>query len=190
MAHIRIDNRYYKLPEFIEFRQKKESMVLEFLISSAIRGNVEGAEYIYNTFYKDHKLVARYSQEDMAKYLKTDKAVISRCTTSLHNQKLIKKIHINRYNTNLCYYQVGIWKGVPGEKDTKYGYGELLFFDKVFGALADIKSDMEYDVKYAKKEIERLEKEIKKLDKTDMWYEDDLLSLQKQIKFQQSMLSQ
>ena len=130
MSHIRIDNNYYKIPEFIDFSKAIKSTVYFFLVSSVIRGENKAQKnnYIYNSFYVNGKLVSRYSQKNMAKYLKTSQPRISMYIKELEKDGLIKTIHRYIGEKGFLYYQLGTWIGSIG----KNSYEETFWFDTVF----------------------------------------------------------
>lgn len=137
MSDIRIKNSYYRLPEFIDFIKTMKSTVYFFLVSAVIRkGNkVQKNNYIYEECYLDGKLVSRYSQKNMAKYLKTSQSRISICIKELEKDGFIKTIYRYVGKRKIVYYQVGIWKGSIG----KSSYTEVLWFDKIFTKYTDNK---------------------------------------------------
>ena len=73
MSHLRIENQYFRTPEFLEFTGANEFRVLMFLMAHIVRGSGEGyvppgAARIHKHFFKKRMLCASYSEKDIAKY--------------------------------------------------------------------------------------------------------------------------
>lgn len=130
MSHIRIDHSYYKIPEFIDFSKAVKSTVYFFLVSAVIRGEnkIKQNNYIYDTFYVNGKLVSRYSQSNMANYLKTSQSRISMYIKELEKDGLVRTIYRYIGKKRFLYYQLGTWTGSIG----KNSYEETLWFDIIF----------------------------------------------------------
>ena len=135
MSHIRIQNEFFRTPEFIDFFKQRKSDVYYFLAAAIIRGSKEvkfylhGGHYIYQQHFLKGQLVSRYSQKKLAKYLKTSQSRISKYLNDLEEDGFIKIIKrpINAKGT-ILYYQFGTWEGEYG----KDSYKETLWLDEYF----------------------------------------------------------
>ena len=140
MSYIKINQDYYRTPEFIRFNKATKSTAYFFVLSSIIRKSMDvknryhGANYIYNEHYLKGELVGRYSQADMANFLNTSQPRISSYMNELEQDDFIKIIKrpINKGEIN--YYQVGVWDGVCGQDS----YKETLWFDIIFKGYTEI----------------------------------------------------
>lgn len=130
MSHIRIDNGYYKIPEFIEFSKAVKSTVYFFLVSAVIRkkNKLQKNNYIHDNYYLKGKLVSRYSQKNMAIYLKTSQPRLSIYIKELEQDGLVKTLYRFVDGKRVLYYQVGTWKG----SINKNNYFETFWFDTMF----------------------------------------------------------
>ncbi len=168
MAHIRIEHEYYRTPEFIDYANKKKRLVYEFILQSVIRDSTEakdfryGGHYIYKNFFLAGKLVGRYSQDNIAKYLNTQQSHISTYIKELEKDGLIK---ILKPFPSVCYYQVGIWEGELNSNT----YKEILWFDVIFTALAKVAKDKRRGTE--KEGVSSLERMLQILDPDSEDYE-------------------
>lgn len=169
MGTVRINNRYYRCPEYIDFKKQRISLVLEFVIAHVVRKGGGGRTYIYKNHYLEHELVARFSQEDIAEYLGTQQSHVSEYLSRLESMKLLRKIERQAYNTRLLYYKVGTWSGDAG----KDSYSETLYMDMLFEPLSRIAIE-ERMRKKTFMSAESIRAEIEALNTEDAWYEDDL----------------
>lgn len=169
MGDVRIDNSYYRCPDFMKFAKTRKRLTLEFVIAHVVRKGFGGGKYIYKNHYIEHELVSRFSQKDMAKYLGTGQGHVSEFLSELQKMKLLRKIERQAYNTMLLYYKVGTWKGTPGKDD----YQETLYFNMVFDPLARIAKEERMRAKQYMNP-DSIRAEIDNLDPDDAWYEDDL----------------
>lgn len=135
MSHIRINNAYYRTPEFIKFNKSIKSTVYFFLLSAVIRESsytkslsFTGGHFIYSKHYLKGALVSRYSQKRMAEYIGTSQPRISKYIGELEKDGLIKVIKRPTEKGMILYYQVGFWTGKIGEDS----YQETLWFDTIF----------------------------------------------------------
>ncbi len=135
MSHIRIQNEFFRTPEFIDFFKQRKSAVYYFLLTAIIRGSemvknrYHGAHYIYQQHFLKGQLVSRYSQEKMAKYLKTSQGRISKYVKELANDGFIKIIERpTNAKGSILYYQLGTWEGEYG----KDSYKETIWLDEYF----------------------------------------------------------
>lgn len=135
MSHIRIQNEFFRTPEFIGFFKQRKSDVYYFLAAAIIRGSKEvknyghGANYIYQKHFLQGQLVSRYSQEKMAEYLGTSQSRISKYVKELAKDGFIKIIERpTAAKGTILYYQFGTWEGEYG-KDT---YKETIWLDEYF----------------------------------------------------------
>ena len=139
-SYIAVNNEYYRTPEFIDFISRAVSRCYFFTLSAvnrkynADKSDNWGGNYIFNEHYMKGELVGRYSQEDIASYIKSSQANVSRYLSELEERKFIKKIGRFTSKTKILYYQVGIWEG---KFDTD-SYEENLWFDDIFGAYAKV----------------------------------------------------
>lgn len=135
MSHIRIQNEFFRTPEYIKFRKNRKSLVYEFLVAAIIRGSetvkfyAHGGHYIYKQHFLKNQLVSRYSQEKLAKYLKTSQGRISKYLKDLEKDGFIRIIErpINAKGI-ILYYQFGTWEGEYG----KDSYKETIWLDEYF----------------------------------------------------------
>lgn len=182
MAHMRIDFDYYRTPEFIKFSKLARSTVLFFLISAVVRDSEEvrhpshGGHWTYKNHFLKGRLVGRYSQKNIAKYLETSQQSVSKELKKLEEEGFIRKIEVITNNCKVLYYQVGTWSGELGGAT----YKENLFFDMIFRGYAEAAK--------AKREDERndfdistLEHKKENLNPDDVFYEDDMRFYTEQI---------
>lgn len=138
-SHIRINNDFMRTPEFIEFHSRCHGTNYYFLESGIVRelnsstDYSKGMNYIYAQHYMKGELVARYSQVDMAKYLKSDQSRISKNMVKLSDMGLVKKMYKNCPKGRMLFYQLGTWEGTLGDKKS---YKETLFGDEIFKGYA------------------------------------------------------
>lgn len=124
-SHIKIYNHFFKVPEFLEFMDRKKSLVYYFLFSAIIRESPEvksplhGANYIYKSHFLKKQLVSRYSQEKIADYLNTSASRVSVYIKQLEEDGFIKKIYRKTTIGVINYYQFGTFEGTFGKKDYK-----------------------------------------------------------------------
>ena len=134
MSYIKLNNEYFRTPEFISFIKQRKAVVYFFLLSAVIResemvkNHFHGANYIYNQHFLKGKLVSRYSQSKLKEYLKTSQSSISVYLTQLEKDGLIRKIFKPTAKGKSLYYQFGVWEGDFG----KESYKETLWFDVIF----------------------------------------------------------
>jgi hypothetical protein len=145
MGFITIDNEYYRTPEFIKFGKTVRSRYLEFIIAHIVRESqfvkddpTHGAYYIYKNHFMEGELVARFRQEDMAKYFETRQSNMSRELSKLEKEGFIKKIARCTNKAKILYYQVGTWSGKLGVEEGPDKYEEHLWFDEIFGAYSKV----------------------------------------------------
>lgn len=162
MPHLREENAYWRLPEFLKFTGKTEYRVLKFLLSNIVRdvsgyNAPTGAWKMYNDFFKKGLLCASYSQNDIAKifgYIKKDGepdgAYISRLIKRLEKMNLLKIHKIRTPGGLRNVYELGRHNGNYG----KEGYGENLYFDQYFGAKVVIHK-LEKEIQHQEQIIER-----------------------------------
>jgi len=152
MSYIKINQDYYRTPEFIRFNKATRSTTFFFILSSIIRKSehvknyTHGGHYIYNKHYLKGSLVGRYSQTDMAGYLNTSQSRISKYINELEHEGFIKTIKRPISKGEINYYQVGVWDGVCGEDS----YNETLWFDIVFSGYTKIMKQKRNDSKQLK----------------------------------------
>ena len=144
MGEVRINNDYYRTPEFIKFAKTVSSRHYEFIVAHVVRESEDckdhnyGGYYIYKNHFMEGELVARFRQEDIAKYFGTDQGNISKSLSKLEKLNLIKKIPRYTNKAKILYYQVGTWSGRYGVKKGADKYQEHLWFDEIFGAYAKV----------------------------------------------------
>jgi len=152
MSYIKINQDYYRTPEFIRFNKATKSTAFFFILASIIRESEyvkdynHGAHYIYNEHYLKGDLVGRYSQEDMAKFLNTSQSRISKYVSELEQEGFIKTIKRIVRKGEINYYQVGVWEGVCG----KDSYKETLWFDIIFSGYTTIMKQKRNEYKQLK----------------------------------------
>lgn len=116
-----IPNNVYRSDErrrFISMKNGSLCSVYEYLLTyiqrpkngkEIIRGQ---RKFILDTFYRKGYLVARWSQDIMAKRFGFKRPYISKLTKNLEELGYIKKIKLN----NKIYYVLGSWEIVDGKK--------------------------------------------------------------------------
>jgi len=98
-------NRY---PEYIKWRKTKEYDLFAYLHSYIIRGHKAKTGGLgLHKFFNKGKLVARWSQENLAKALGTSQSNISALLSSMEKKKFIKKHYIQRNQLRVCVYELG-----------------------------------------------------------------------------------
>ena len=140
MSYISLNHDYFRTPEFMKFLATTKGRCFLFILAAVIRksnmsnSKISGANYIYNEHFLRGELVGRYKQTDIAEFVNSSQANVSRYLKELEEEGFIKRI--DRYNNvgKILYYQVGIWEG---KLDTK-SYKETLWFDEIFTAFAKI----------------------------------------------------
>jgi hypothetical protein len=136
-SHIRIENKFFRNPEYIKFDKSVKSTVYRFLQAAIVRESKEvknytfGAKYIYTKHFLNGRLVSRYSQNAMAEYLHTSQGSINKYLQELNMGNIIKIIREKAPFGELCFYQLGTWNGTPGKKD----YQEFIWLDEIFSEL-------------------------------------------------------
>lgn len=108
-------NEYIKWIGTLEFR------VWSFLVAYIIRSPrvKTGTLGLYNKYFMKEKLVARWSQEKIAKALGSDKSAISKAIDRLHKKGYLIKHKIRRGRSTVCVYELGKF---DFENDTSYLY--------------------------------------------------------------------
>jgi len=172
MGFIATDNEYFRTPEFIKFAKKRERLQLEFVIAHVVRDSEDvrsprhPAHFIYKEYFLKGKLVARFSQTDIAKYLGTKQSHVSERFTRLEEGGFLKKIPVCTKDTKILYYQVGTWSGELGVQDGPNAYTEHLWFHKIFDAYAEVAKqkrdeDRRYKIPSLKKMTDSIEHDEK-----------------------------
>lgn len=139
-SHIRTKMDYYRTVEFIRFAKRVKRTMLEFVVAHVVRESEiaadpnYGGNWIYKNFYLKGMLVARFSQEDIAKYFETKQSHVSEYLSELEEDGLIIKLPIYTNVGKILYYQVGYWEGNLNKDD----YEETLFFNIKFDAYSKL----------------------------------------------------
>jgi len=151
-SHIRIKNEYFRNPEYIKFDKSVQSTVYRFLQAAIVRESKEvknytyGAKYIYNEHFLKGRLVCRYGQKKMAKYLQTSQGRVNSYLHELEKYGFIKIIKTESPFGELCFYQLGTWGGDLGKKT----YYEIIWLDDIFSeSILKNKNTKEDDYDYA-----------------------------------------
>ena len=144
MGFVAINNDYYRTPEYIKFCKTVRSRHLEFIVAHIVRESEltkqydHGGHYIYKNHFMKGELVARFKQEDMAKYFGTNQGNMSKSLTKLEQEGFIKKIPRYVSKGKILYYQVGTWSGKYGVEEGPNKYEETLWYDEIFGAYSKV----------------------------------------------------
>ena len=147
MGFTRFENSYLRTPEFIEFISTSAFPTYWILYSSIVRPSemskdpAYGGHFIYREYFTRGKLVARYSQKNLAKYRgfkSTSQSSISRHTDELEQKGLLKKIYVDTVKGKSCYYQLGVWQGEWGVDRGPNKYIETIWLDTIFSAYAKV----------------------------------------------------
>ena len=174
MAHIRIENEYWRTPEFIKFTAGNEYRVLMFLIAHIVRVAEEdihpaGAVRMRKNYFDKGKLCASYSMENIARIFgwgseeKPNKSHVSRIIKRLEDMGLLEKIVENTPKGRKYVYQLGYYEGLY---DTD-SYEEHLYFDEYFGKKAKQHKQKKVDSAELEKENEAIERARKRT----KWFE-------------------
>lgn len=174
MAHIRIENEYWRTPEFIKFTAGNEYRVLMFLIAHIVRVAEEdihpaGAVRMRKNYFDKGKLCASYSMENIARIFgwgseeKPNKSHVSRIIKRLEDMGLLEKIVENTPKGRKYVYQLGYYEGLY---DTD-SYEEHLYFDEYFGKKAKQHKQRKADAK----EMEKEEDIVRRAKEKTRWFE-------------------
>lgn len=157
---------FYKTREFLKYRLTNKSVIYEFLRAAIIRASFvtkrweSGGNYICNNFFKKRKLVSRYPQTKIGKFMG-----MSRNAVSQHIKALVKdgfiKVHKRKVSAGTaCYYELGWYDGEFGKPSYKEHYYLDIHFAKVYAK--DKKArDAEKYVEDDSDEVLEVEKETK-----------------------------
>jgi hypothetical protein len=126
---ITIPDEFFKNNEFLKWFGTKECALYYFLKSYIIRESYLFNEpwyhpgyFIYINYFRNGMLVARYSQEDLAKIFKTDEKRIRERLRNLAKKGFITKIKTRKGSVDVMYYQFGTWTGEYGTDTYKESY--------------------------------------------------------------------
>ena len=154
MNYLITEHEFFSSPEFIKFHKKVIYTHYCKLLSSIIRLPKDidclhpGAKYILDNYYMKGKLVARYSQENLARFMFTNQGAMSHSITDMFKMGLVRKHYRKVAVGRICYYELGEWKGSKIYGDD---YQEILYGDEVFRHFAKLAkkkegTDQEYEV--------------------------------------------
>lgn len=153
-AYIKIQNNYFRNPEFVKITAKPEWSIYMFLLSNIVRKSMyTGETNIFNNYYRKGMLCSRYSQQDIAKIYGWQQAYISKLIKKLVDIGLIKKIYKNTSESRMCIYHFGYYN-TGHDDDGNIKKIERLFLDEIFGNFDLINNTDSADLSTAKNETD------------------------------------
>ena len=143
MPHIRIENEYWRTPEFLKFSMTTEFNVLMFLVANIVRDSKRkdvpsGARKMIKDYYNKEMLCASYGMNNIARFfgwyvkdrktgeLEPNRGNVSRKIKILEKMELLKIIRVPTPLGEKFVYHLG--DIIDGK--------EKLFFDRVFSVKA------------------------------------------------------
>lgn len=108
----RIDLELIRTNAWTQFVKSPAEPVYWFLLAHIIRGEVDtGGFQLYEDYYCNNSLAARWSQENIAERLGMKQCTVSRHIDKLVEMDLVKK-HFKTLNSHsCCLYQLGVHDG-------------------------------------------------------------------------------
>ena len=183
MADLRINHSYYTTPEFAEYAKRgRKRLVFEFLWKSIIRESEavkdirHGAHYIYKEHFLKGRLVSRYSQDNLEKFLGIDQSNISKDVRELEKEGLLRIIKRKAKVGIINYYQLGLWTGTLNTSS----YKEILFFDTVFEHYVELHKQQKKEEE-KEDQIKSLEAYKEMLNPDHFSYDEELKGIQARI---------
>jgi DNA-binding transcriptional ArsR family regulator len=134
MSFLKIEHKFFRTKEYLNFLRKPEMATYYFLRSAIIRNSKEvqigggNAKYIYYNYFNNGKLVSRYPQKLIGEYMGIKQPSVSKHILYLVKNGFIK-VHERKVKDGVAkYYEFGKWEG---EWDSN-SYKEIYYLDEYF----------------------------------------------------------